>query len=359
MDKKTIQQWLDDSFDKGFIDENKYNQYYKDLAKAKDPSSFWKSIRDDVTGFEGALSIDKQFNPNRDVATEVGKEIPNIDYERLTPSNKRDIAKALNISLEDVDKAIAELDRRDFMSRIDANDREQKNLGIQKAKERADAVKDSKIVNLLGNEYAVRRYLEGAGMGEIAANQIAGNVGTLADFVPTTTKLGPVPVGVIAGATNPTIRATQRYLYEPSEDWDWGDEAFRLGKDIAINEATGLVKDQRVRKLIGDLAAGYLGMGGAIGKGVGDVIETAFEKYPKATGILGTGLMRKTLGGKDEPRTKQMIKDASKDYDQAVKETKNFYKNFWKEGKMLPMTTDSEITKQAYEEWKEENKENF
>lgn len=350
MNKKTIRQWIDDSYDKGLISDEKYEKYSRELNTTENPNEFWKSIRGEVSGLGGFVNIDKSYKSDTDIADMIEKEIPNIDYETLTPANKRDIAKNLNVSVEDVDRGLETLWNREMDKGIELGTKEA-NVNQQIADEykRAKEIKDSKLASNLGNEYAIKRYIEGAPTWEVALNEGLGKVGEAANFIPTQTPY----IGYIAGAIDPLFRAGQRFAYTPSEKYDLTDELLRTGKDIVVNEGTGLVGGKAGRKFIGDVAAGSIGARGKVGKAIGDVVETAFEKYPKASPVMATGLMRNMLGGKNENVGEQAISNAENNYTNAVKETLKEYKSLWDKGQFLPNDKSSDIVKEAYKQYME------
>ena len=354
MNKKTIRQWIDDSYDKGLISDEKYEKYSRDLNITENPSEFWKSIRDEVSGLGGFVNIDKSYKSDTDVADMIEKEIPNIDYESLTPANKRDIAKNLNVSVEDVDRGLETLWNREMDKGIELGTKEaNENQQIADEYIRAKSIKDSKLASNFGNQYAIKRYIEGAPDWEVALNEGLGVLGEGTNFIPTQTTIGQVPVGAIAAAVDPLIRFGQRTAYTPTDKYDLTRELFRTGKDIIVNEGTGLVGGKAGRKFIGDVAAGSIGAQGKIGKALGDVVEGAFEKFPKATPPIATGLMREMLGGKNENVGEQAISDAETNYKNTVKETLKEYKPLWDKGQYLPNDKSSLILKEAYKQYME------
>lgn len=355
MNKKNIRQWLDDSYDKGLISDEKYEKFSRELNSTQNPSDFWKSIRGEVSGLGGFVDVDKNYKSNADLADMIEKEIPNMEYENLTPANKRDIAKNLNVSIEDVERGLEELWHRDLDTGIELGTKEaNENKQIVDEYKRAKEVKDSKLASNFGNQYAIKRYIEGAPDWEVNLNEGLGIAGEASQFVPTQVKIGPVPVGLIAGATDPLIRFGQKLAYTPSDKYDLTRELLNTGRDIILNESTGLVGGKAGRKFIGDIAAGSLGAKGKIAKSLGDVVETAFEKYPKATPSVATGLMRNFLN----PNTKVTVGDeaiakAEENYKKAVTETYKQYKPLWEKGQYLPDDNSSDIVKEAYKQYME------
>jgi hypothetical protein len=349
MNKKNIRQWLDDSYDQGLISDEKYEQFSRELNSTQNPSEFWKSIRGEVSGLDGFVNVDKNYKSNADLADMIEKEIPNMEYENLTPANKRDIAKNLNVSIEDVDRGLEELWHRDLDKGIELGTKEaNENKQIADEYIRAKTVKDSKLASNFGNQYAIKRYIEGAPDWEVALNEGLGILGEGTNFIPTQTTIGPVPVGAIAGAVDPLIRFGQRTAYTPSDNYDLTRELLRTGKDIVVNEGTGLVGGKAGRKFIGDYAAGALGAQGKIGKAMGDVVENTFEKFPKATPPIATGLMRKMLGGKNENVGDEAIAKAEENYKKAITETYKQYKPLWDKNQYLPDDNSSIIVKEAW-----------
>jgi hypothetical protein len=349
MNKKNIRQWLDDSYDKGLISDEKYEKFSRELNSTQNPSEFWKSIRDEVSGLGGFVNVDKNYKSNTDLADMIEKEIPNMEYENLTPANKRDIAKNLNISIEDVERGLEELWHRDLDKGIELGTKEaNENKQIADEYIRAKTVKDSKLASNFGNQYAIKRYIEGAPDWEVALNEGLGILGEGTNFIPTQTTIGPVPVGAIAGAVDPLIRFGQRTAYTPSDNYDLTRELLRTGKDIVVNEGTGLVGGKAGRKFIGDVAAGSIGAQGKIGKALGDVVENTFEKFPKATPPIATGLMRKMLGGHNENVGDAAIAKAEENYKKAITETYKQYKPLWDKKQYLPDDNSSFIVKEAW-----------
>lgn len=349
MNKKNIRQWLDDSYDKGLISDEKYEKFSRELNSTQNPSEFWKSIRDEVSGLGGFINVDKNYKSNTDLADMIEKEIPNMNYENLSPANKRDIAKNLNVSVEDIDRGLEELWHRDLDKGIELGTKEaNENKQIADEYIRAKTVKDSKLASNFGNQYAIKRYIEGAPDWEVSLNEGLGLLGEGTNFIPTQTTIGPVPVGAIAGAVDPLIRFGQRTAYTPSDNYDLTRELLRTGKDIVVNEGTGLVGGKAGRKFIGDVAAGSIGAQGKIGKAMGDVVENTFEKFPKATPPIATGLMRKMLGGKNENVGDEAIAKAEENYKKAITETYKQYKPLWDKKQYLPDDNSSIIVKEAW-----------
>lgn len=348
MDKKQIRNWLDDANAKGLISDEKYEEYFRGLNSTSNPSEFWKSIRGEVSGLGGAVNIDKTYKSDVDLADMVAKEIPNIDYEDLTPANKRDIAKNLNISTEDVDRAVETLWHRDLDKAIEENDIEQQNRIISNEYKRAQEVKDSKLAKL-GNEYAIRRYIEGASPAEVAVNEVAGKVGTVADFIPV-----QVPVvGKIAPAIHPTVRAIQKAAYTPADEYDIGSEAWKYGKDLAGSYGAGLIGGKAGLKFLGNTGAGAIGMSGPTAKAAGDVLENIATKYPKATTIAVPGIARTMFGGDNDDEGRKAIKNAENAFEKAVKEAQKRYKDRWDKDQYIPTSEDSEVLQEAYKRYSE------
>ena len=359
MNKKEIREWLEDSYRKHIISEDKYNEYRRSLGETQNPSEWWKEHRNETTGLGknlseigGFINIDKNYKPITDdnLADMIEKEIPNLNYNNLSVPNKRNIAQNLNISIEDVERGLEELWNRELDKGIELGTKEaNENKQIADEYKRAKTVKDSKLASNFGNQYAIKRYIEGAPNWEVALNEGLGKVGEAANFIPTQTPY----VGYIAGAVDPLIRFGQRTAYTPSDNYDLTRELLRTGTDIVKNEATGLVGGPQSRKLIGDYAAGALGAQGKIGKALGDVVEGAFEKFPKATPPIATGLMRKMLGGKNENVGDEAIAKAEENYKKAITETYKQYKPLWDKGQYLPDDNSSDIVKEAYKQYME------
>lgn len=356
MNKKNIRQWLDDSYDKGIISDEKYEKWSRELNSTQNPTELWKSIRDEVSGLGGFINIDKTYKPITDenLADMIEKEIPNMNYENLSPANKHDIAKNLNISIEDVERGLEEIWNRELDKGVELGTKEANDYN-QIADEyiRAKTIKDSKLASNFGNQYAIKRYIEGAPDWEVRLNEGLGVLGEGTNFVPTQTTIGPVPVGIIAGAVDPLIRFGQRTAYTPSDNYDLTRELLRTGKDIVVNEGTGLVGGKAGRKFIGDYAAGALGAQGRIGKALGDVVETAFEKHPKVTPPLATGLMREMLGGHNDNVGDAAIAKAEENYKKAIEEAYKVYKPLWDKNQYLPDENSSFIVKEAYKKYME------
>lgn len=356
MDKKQIRNWLEDANTKGLISDEKYEQYFRDLNSTENPTEFWKSIRGEVSGLGGAVNIDKTYKSDVDLADMVEKEIPNIDYLDLTPANKRDIAKNLNVSVDDVDKAIDTLWRRDLDRAIEEGEIEKENRKIASQYQRAQDVKNSKT-SKLGNEYSIRRYIEGASPAEIVANEVASKVGTAADFIP---KAVPY-VGQIAPAIHPTVRAIQRAIYTPADEYDVGSELTKLGVDVGTNYLFGNVADKLAKKKIGDTAADLAGATGFGGKLAGDVVEGALDKVKNEnirkyliSGAAPGILRNKEQITKSQEEGTKAIKDAEDAFEKAVKETQKRYKARWDKGEMLPTSIDSDVIKEAYKRYRGE-----
>ena len=350
MDKKQIRNWLEDANTKGLLSDEKYEQYFRELNSTDNPSEFWKSSRGEVSGLGGAVNIDKTYKTDVDFADMVAKEIPNIDYEDLTPANKRDIAKNLNVSVEDVDKAIDTLWQRDLDRAIEDGENEKENRRISSQYQRAQDVKNSKSAKL-GNEYSIRRYIEGASPAEIVANEVASKVGTAADFIP---KAMPY-VGQIAPAIHPTVRAIQRAIYTPADEYDVGSELTKLGVDVGTNYLFGNVADKLAKKKIGDTAADLAGATGLGGKLAGDVVEGALDKVKNEnirkyliSGAAPGVLRNKEQITKSQDEGTKAIKEAEDAFEKAVKETQRRYKDRWNKGQMLPTSNDSDVLKEAY-----------
>lgn len=356
MDKKQIRNWLDDANAKGLISDEKYEEYFRGLNSTANPSEFWKSIRGEVSGLGGAVDIDKTYKSDVDLADMVAKEIPNIDYEELTPANKRDIAKNLNISVEDVDRAITTLWHRDLDKAIEEGDIEQENRRIASQYQRAQDVKNSKAAKL-GNEYSIRRYIEGASPAEIVANEVASKVGTAADFVPKSVPF----VGQIAPAIHPTVRAIQRAVYTPADEYDIGSELTKYGVDVGTNYLFGNVADKLAKKKVGDTAADLAGATGLGGKLAGDVVENTFDKIKNEnirkyliTGAAPGILRNKEQITKSQDEGTKAIKEAEDAFEKAVKEAQKRYKDRWDKGEMLPTSDDSDVLKEAYKRYRGE-----
>lgn len=357
MNKKQIRQWIDDSYDKGIISDEKYEKWSRELNSTQNPTELWKSIRDEVSGLGGFINIDKTYKPITDenLADMIEKEIPNMNYENLTPANKRDIAKNLNISVADVERGLEEIWNRELDKGVELGTKEaNENRQIVDEYKRAKEVKDSKLASNFGNQYAIKRYIEGAPDWEVRLNEGLGIAGEASQYVPTQVKIGPVPVGIIAGATDPLIRFGQRLAYTPSDKYDLTRELLTTAGDIVKNESTGLVGSKAGRKVIGDIAANTLGARGKISKAIGDVIENAAEKYPKATPSLATGLMRKFLNpNTDIPVGDAAIANAEENYKKAIAATYKQYKPLWDKGQYLPDDNSSDIVKEAYKQYME------
>lgn len=347
MDKKQIRNWLDDANAKGLISDEKYEQYFRELNSTENPAEFWKSIRGEVSGLGGAVNIDKTYKSEVDLTDMVEKEIPNIDYEELTPANKRDIAKNLNISVEDVDRAINTLWHRDLDKAIEEGDIEQKNRQISNQYKRAQEIKESPAKKHLGNQYAIRRYIEGAPDWEVALNEGLGIAGEASEFVPTSL----TPVGIVAPIVDPLIQAGQRYAYR-DENYSLPEEALKTGKQALRNYLTGIVGGKAGRKVLGDLVANKLGLSGKQAKALGDKVEEYSEKIP-GSDKLATYSLRNILADGSSDEGQKAIKVAEKEFDDAVKETQKRYAKRWDNDEMIPTSEDSEVMQEAYRRYKE------
>lgn len=375
MEKEKIRIWLNDSNDKGLITDEDYEKYISELNTTDDVNGFWKSIRGKVSGLGGFLSIDKNYEPTgRDLKKEVETIVKNVDVENLTDADKRTIIEELKLKNTSENQAMLSgiLDQiwNDRMDEgIDLGIKEEENRQIEaehaeakSKKNRAETIENSPTRRYLANEYANKRYIEGAPAWEIALNEAGGLLGEAANFIPTT-----APYGIVAGALDPTIKAAQRFAYTPGDSYSAGSELVKLGRDIAMNEATGLVTPGKAAKRTGDKLADVLGLSGPQGKAVGDIFEEKVTKLPRSQNLTTYALRKGSgklfdIGGDNE--TEKAIKTAKQDYtsakakyDKQIANTKKTYSRYWLNGEYLPSENDSEITKIAYKEWAEEQKE--
>jgi hypothetical protein len=376
MEKEQVRVWLNDSNDKGLITDEDYEKYISELNKTDDVNSFWKSIRGKVSGLGGFLSIDKKYEPaGRDLKKEVESIVKNVDVENLSDADKRTIIEELKLKNTPENQAMLDgiLDQiwNDRMDEgIDLGIKEEENRQIEaehadakSKKDRAETIENSPTRRYLGNEYANKRYIEGAPAWEVALNEAGGILGEAANFVPTT---APYGIGIAAGALDPAIKAAQRFAYTPGDEYNAGAELVKLGRDIAMNEATGLVKPGKAAKKTGDKLADVIGLSGPQGKAVGDIFEEKVKKLPKSQNLTTYALRKGSgalvdVGGANE--TEKAIKTAKQDYnatkakyDKQIANTKKMYSRYWLNGEYLPSENDSEITKIAYKEWVDEQK---
>lgn len=380
MEKEQIRIWLNDSNDKGLIADEDYEKYISELNKTDDVNSFWKSIRGEVSGLGGFLSLDKKYEPaGRDLKKEVETIVRNVDVENLTDADKRTIIEELKLKNTPENQAmlsgILEQIWNDRMDEgLDLGIKEEENRQIEaehadakSKKDRAETIENSPTRRYLANQYANKRYIEGAPAWEIALNEAGGVLGEAANLIPTS---APHGIGIVAGALDPTIKAAQRFAYTPGNEYRPGTEVKRLIRDIAMNEATGLVAPDKAAKRFGDKVTDVIGLAGPQGKSVGDVVEGLVKKAPQPVqkGITTYALRKGSgalvdLGGEDN-ETEKAIKTAKQDYtaakakyDKQIANTKKTYSRYWLNGEYLPSENDSEITKLAYKEWSEEQKE--
>lgn len=257
--------------------------------------------------------------------------------------------KFSDVPKEQFEKALNELWGEELDKGIAYGDEENKNREISKQYDRAQNIQNSKLASNLGNEYAVKAYIEGKPTWEVALNEAGGVLGEAANTIPTS-----VPyVGYVAGAVDPLIQAAQRYAYTPSDEYDLASEAYRTGKHILRNEATGLVGGKAGRKAIGDVIANTLGAGGKTGKAIGDVVEAGFEKFPKASGPTATYLLREVFDPEKPTVGKQAIKKANENFESATKQMLTKYKKDWEKGEYIPDENASPVMKAAYKKFKD------
>ena len=256
-------------------------------------------------------------------------------------------SKFSDVPKEQYEAALNKLWGEELDKGIQLGDEEQENIRKSKEYDRAQDVKNSKILSNLGNEYAIKRYIEGAPTWEVALNEAGGVIGEAANAIPTQTPY----IGIAAGMVDPLVQAAQRFAYTPSEDYDLGKEAWRTVKHIGRNEATGLVGGKQGRKVIGDILAGQLGARGKTAKAIGDKVEELAEKHPMAAGPAATYGLRSFLDPEPSTAGAQAIKKAEENYKSATRQMLNKYKKYWKEGTYLPDANSSNIMKDAYKEY--------
>ena len=256
-------------------------------------------------------------------------------------------SKFSDVPKEQFDKALNKLWGEELDTGIKLADEESENLRKSKEYERAQEVKNSKLLSNLGNEYAMKRYIEGAPAWEVALNEAGGVVGEAANLIPT-----QVPyIGYAAGAVDPLIQAAQRFAYTPSDEYDLGKEAFRTAKHITRNELTGLVGGKQGRKLLGDIAAGSIGARGKTAKAFGDKIEDIAEKYPKLAGPGATYALRSIMDPEQATVGQQAVKKAEDEYKSATRQMLSKYKKYWDKGEYLPDEKSSPILKESYRQY--------
>lgn len=258
--------------------------------------------------------------------------------------------KFTDVPKEQYEKALDKLWHEELNKGIALADEENENFRKSKEYERAKEIKDSKLLSNLGNEYAIKAYIEGKPKSEVILNELGGKIGEAANMIPTQAGI----VGPIAGAVDPLIQATQRFAYTPAEEYDLGKEAWRTIKHIGRNEATGLVGGKAGRKVIGDILAGQVGARGKVGKAIGDKVEALLEKHPVIAGPAATYSLRNILDPEHATVGKEAIKNAKKEYDSATRQMLTKYKKYWEKGEYLPDDSSSPIMWDAWKQFSNE-----
>lgn len=332
---------------RGEISEKKYNKLISLLDDSKTISEYAKKYPRDIPGRRFVVSKAVDFE-------EALSNVKDFDPEDYTEAELVDVAQELGVDEENEQEfldAVEKLAIKNMKERIGDSDVEQMNRIAEGEYERAKEIKESPVKKYLLGEYGGKDYIEGK-TGKAIANAVASGLATGADFVP---PVNPVTAGV-SYVGGPTIRALQKYIN--------ADEI--SPKEIVGDVVRNVITGKMGTKAMTGLAKSSLGnvAGGAIGSGKigGKAVDTFAEKYPKTTLALGLGATRQGSDFMDVSKTDEAIKQTEKEYENAIKNTIDRYKDRWEKAESgddryiysIPSEKDSQVLQEAYKKWRGE-----
>ena len=385
MTKDKIREVIEKSWESGYITDEENDALFDSDEFGIDKftgtaDEWWAQNRNKLRDAEGWVKLNKDYKENKSLEDQIQDYIGDLEVEDLSEGDIQDIANDLEVDVSKVNEGIEKLQIREMKKQLDRADKENygslekgkqtelSNREVSEQRQRAEDLSNSPFLSKMANDYTVRRYLEGASTPELIANEAAAKIGAAADFVPTW-----VPyAGQVAPFVSPTVRFLQGAMYDSDdENYSVGRSLAKAAEDAAFNYGAGAVVGGGLGKQgaklgaknLGDAAASLAGQQGRVGKIVGDVIEEKASKYPKAVSTIGTGVTRKKLQGSnlsdlfEDEKTKKVVKGVEDKFNKAVKETISEYKKDWEKGYYIPEESDSDVLKEAYSQWLEEQKE--
>lgn len=383
MTKSDIREFLEKAWEKGYISDEDFDSFndgeFGINKYSGSAEEWWAKNRNQLRDVQGWIKFNKDYKKNRSFEDQIQDYVGDVDIEELSDGDIQDIADDFEVDVGRVKEGLEQLQIREMKKQLDRADKENygtiengkqttpSNKEISLQRDRAEDVANSPVLSTMGNDYTIRRYIEGASKPELLANEAASKLAAAADFVPTW-----VPyAGQIAPFVSPTVRFIQGAVYDSDkEDYNLGKELANAGEQALFNYGTGYVLGGGLgkkgaelgAKATGDAAASLAGQQGRVGKIAGDFVEEKSKKYPKIVSTVGTGVTRRKLQGAsladavENAETKKVVKDVENKFDKAVKETIADYKDDWDKGYYIPTNDDSDVLKEAYKEWYDKHK---
>lgn len=378
MTKSDVREFLEKAWEKDYISDEDFDSFNDgDFGINKYPGSaeeWWAKNRSKLRDVQGWIKFNKDYKKNRSFEDQIQDYIGDVDIEELGDGDIQDIADDFEVDVDRVKEGIEQLQIREMKKQLDRADKEnygefdekgkqtsKSNKQISVEQRRAEKVKEKpKTFNWM-NDYTTRRYIEGASMPELYANEAASKIGGLADFIPPQTPY----VGQFAWLLNPTVKTVQRRIYDDNPVME---DVARGAADLGGNYLAGkyfggkLGKsgEKVTGKAVGDVAAELAGTTGRVGKAAGDMFENSkiAKKIPETVKTsLVTGITRKGLkpdvSELFSDKTKNVIEDTDKQFESAVAKTMKDYEKDWEKGYYKPEPTDSDVLKEAYRRWNE------
>lgn len=378
MTKSDVREFLEKAWEKGYISDEDFDSFNDgDFGINKYPGSaeeWWAKNRSKLRDVQGWIKFNKDYKKNRSFEDQIQDYVGDVDIEELGDGDIQDIADDFEVDVDRVKEGLEQLQIREMKKQLDRADREnygefdekgkqtsKSNKQISVEQRRAEKVKEKpKSFNWM-NDYTTRRYIEGASMPELYANEAASKIGGLADFIPYQTPY----VGQVAWLLNPTVKTVQRRIYDDNPVME---DVARGAADLGGNYFAGkyfggkLGKsgEKVTGKAVGDVAAELAGTTGRVGKAAGDMFENSkiAKKIPETVKTsLATGLTRKGLkpdvSELFSDKTKKVIEDTDKQFESAVAKAMKDYEKDWEKRYYKPEPTDSDVLKEAYRRWYE------
>lgn len=378
MTKSDVREFLEKAWEKGYISDEDFDSFNDgDFGINKYPGSaeeWWAKNRSKLRDVQGWIKFNKDYKKNRSFEDQIQDYVGDVDIEELGDGDIQDIADDFEVDVDRVKEGLEQLQIREMKKQLDRADKEnygefdekgkqtsKSNKQISVEQRRAEKVKEKPKTFSWMNDYTTRRYIEGASMPELYANEAASKIGGLADFIPP-----QVPyVGQTAWLLNPIVKTVQSRIYDDNPVMeDVAKGAAGLGSNYFAGKyfggKLGKSGEKATGKAVGDVAAELAGTTGRVGKAAGDMFENSkiAKKIPETvkTG-LATGLTRKGLkpdvSDLFSDKTKKVIEDTDKQFESAVAKTMKDYEKDWEKGYYKPETTDSDVLKEAYRRWNE------
>lgn len=300
--EESIENWLKS-------DDGLYEKYYEDYVQAPDKAKWWISKRGTFRDYPGYKQINQKVSvaPLKD---RLVKSLDEEDWSKASKAYKRDVAKELGTTVENLDDA--------WNEHLEE---------VKKSKEiqaRVDEVKEWPwYKKMLASEYAKERYIkepetsifsdkgEWYNKGEDVSDLLYGGAAAVGDFLPGVggTVVGPAVRGLRDLQHKGVLPLSEESKYQK----DWSQLGNDFKNDLLLNAGTDLAPTMLLRKgqrYAGNAEKGWRG-------GFGDELQKADDYLQAKNEVKNIKKGTEQFGGGDWNKQYELASNPTK-WDKAV-----------------------------------------